>query len=202
MLIDMKRCTGCHTCSMACKVENNLPDGNWWSRTLTLGGKEMDTPSGVFPNTTLQYMTLACQHCEKPACVDVCPVEATWKREEDGVVIQDYDLCIGCGECISACPYDGVRLMNSDEPRYQLDFAVGGCGVPTHRKNTVEKCTFCSHRLEENLDPFCIAVCPSRARHFGDLNNPGSHVSILLNKRPNCQYLEEKRTKPSVFFLK
>jgi len=202
MVIDTKRCIGCHTCSMACKVENNLPDGVWWNRTLTVGGKDMDTPSGVFPDTKLQYLTLACQHCEKPPCVDVCPENATFKREEDGVVIQDNDLCTGCGACVTACPYDGVRLLYSDDPRYRLDFAVGARDAPAHRKDTIGKCTFCVHRLAEGKVPFCIDVCPTRARFFGDKNDPDSTVSLLLKERPHFQYLQAKGTEPSIFFLK
>jgi molybdopterin-containing oxidoreductase family iron-sulfur binding subunit len=201
MVIDTKRCIGCHTCAMACKVENNLPDKNWWNRALTIGGEEMDTPVGDFPNCAMSHLTLACQHCENPACIKVCPVGATYKREEDGVVIQDYDKCIGCRMCMAACPYTGVRIFNWEKPKYQLDFAVGDPDVPKHQKHTVEKCTLCVHRLAKDLQPACVEVCPARARHFGDLNDPNSEVSKLLRERSHFQLLPEKETNPSVYFL-
>jgi molybdopterin-containing oxidoreductase family iron-sulfur binding subunit len=201
MVIDTKRCIGCHTCAMACKVENNLPDGVWWNRTLTIGGDEMDTAAGTFPNLEKVYLTLACQQCENPACIKVCPVGATYKREEDGVVLQDYDRCIGCRYCMVACPYTGVRQFNWDEPKYQIDFALGDAAVPVHQANTVEKCTFCFHRLAKGEDPFCIEICPARARHFGDLNDPDSEVSMLLGRKPHFQLLAEKGTNPSVYFI-
>ncbi|MCI8468132.1 MAG: 4Fe-4S dicluster domain-containing protein, partial [Eggerthellaceae bacterium] len=113
--IDTKRCIGCHTCSVACRIENNLPNGTWWNRALTDGGAEMDTPAGEFPDATMSYLTVACQHCENPACVKVCPVGATYKDPETGVVRQDYDKCIGCRMCMSACPYTGVRSFNWEE---------------------------------------------------------------------------------------
>jgi len=201
MLIDLKRCIGCNTCALACKVENNVPNTIWWNRVLTIGGEEMDTPEGKYPNLQMQYLTLACQHCDNPPCTKVCPVGATYKREDDGVVIQDYDRCIGCRYCMVACPYTGVRQFNWESPEYEVDFAVGGEGVPAHQKGTVEKCTFCFHRLSQGLLPACIEVCPARARHFGDLNDPDSEVSQLLRHRSHFQLLAEKGTDPSVFFL-
>jgi len=201
MVIDTKRCIGCHTCAMACKVENNLPDKNWWNRVLTIGGEGMDTPEGVWPNLAMSYITLACQHCENPACVKACPVGATYKREEDGVVIQDYDKCIGCRMCLAACPYTGVRVFNWEEPKHQVGFPIGDANVPAHQKHTVEKCTLCAHRLARGEEPACIEACPVRARHFGDFNDPESEVSQLLLKRGHFQLLPEKETNPSVYFL-
>ena len=109
MAIDTKRCVGCNACSMACKMVNNLPNDTWWTRVLTDGGDEIDTPAGIFPNVSMKYLTVSCQHCENPACVKVCPVGATYKDPETGVVRQDYDKCIGCRMCMAACPYTGVR---------------------------------------------------------------------------------------------
>lgn len=104
MVIDTHRCQGCHACELACKQENNVPVGNWWNRLVVDGGATMDTPDGEFPNLSMSYLTIACQHCANPACVEVCPTGATWKDEATGVVHQDHDVCIGCGSCISACP--------------------------------------------------------------------------------------------------
>ena len=143
MLVDTKRCIACNSCAVACKVENNLPKDVWWNRVMTVGGPHLDAPSGTYPNLEMYNVTVACQHCENPACVKVCPVGATYKDPETGVVRQDYDKCIGCRMCMSACPYNGVRSFNWEEPVYHLDFATGDQDVAPHQKHVVEKCTFC-----------------------------------------------------------
>lgn len=199
--IDTKRCIGCHTCAMACKVENNIPNEIWWNRIMTDGGDSMDTPSGVFPRVEMSYLPVACQHCENPACVKVCPVGATYKDPETGIVRQDYEKCIGCRMCMAACPYTGVRSFNWDEPKWELDFPVGGENVPVHQKHTVEKCTMCWHRIAENEGPACVEVCPARARFWGDLNDPSSDVSEALASREYKQLLTDEGTRPSVYYL-
>ncbi len=200
MVIDTVRCIGCHTCAVMCKHENNLPRGIWWNRILTNGGEEMDTPSGEWPNNSMSYVPLNCQHCENPACVKVCPVGATTKDSENGIVLQDYDRCIGCRMCIASCPYTGVRSFNWEEPSYAIAFPVGG-DVPTHQKHTVEKCILCHGRVEKGLDPACIEACPARARHFGDFDDPDSEVSKLIRERKYKQLLTDRGTKPSVYYL-
>ena len=141
MVIDTKRCVGCNACTTACKIANNVPEGIFWTRALTDGGDAPDTPKGTFPNVQMRYITVGCQHCENPACTKVCPVGATYKDPETGIVRQDYDKCIGCRMCIAACPYTGVRSFNWQEPAYPMDFAVGDADAPAHQKHTVEKCT-------------------------------------------------------------
>ena len=133
MLVDTKRCIACNSCAVACKVENNLPKDIWWNRVMTVGGPHMDAPAGTYPNLEMYNVTVACQHCENPACVKVCPVGATYKDPETGVVRQDYDKCIGCRMCMSACPYNGVRSFNWEEPSYHLDFPVGDQDVAPHQ---------------------------------------------------------------------
>ncbi|KTE92414.1 4Fe-4S ferredoxin [Desulfitobacterium hafniense] len=201
MAIDLKRCVGCHTCSMACKVENNLPNDVWWNKVLTVGGEEIDTAEGIYPNNEKQFLPVNCQHCENPSCVKACPVGATYKRKEDGIVIQDYDKCIGCRYCMVACPYN-VRQFNWKKPEYVVDFAVGDAAVTPHQYNTVEKCTFCTHRLAQGLEPACIKACPARARYFGDIDDPESDVSKAVRGKSHFQLLDEKGTKPAVFYLK
>ncbi len=200
MLIDMKRCIGCHTCAIACKQGNNLPNQIWWNRVLTFGGPTMDTPHGAFPNLEMNFLTLNCQHCEDPACVKACPAEATYKRE-DGVVMQDYELCLGCRMCIMACPYSNVRSYNEDRPEYYLDFQVGDELVEEQEKGTVSKCTFCHHRIDEGLEPNCVEVCPANARFFGNIEDKNSTVSQLLETRKYTQLLVDKGTGPSVYYL-
>ena len=159
-VIDKKSCIACHACAVACKVENNLPDGNWWNRILTEGGDNMDAPEGTYPNLSLGNIAVACQHCKNPACVKVCPVGATYKDPETGVVRQDYDKCIGCRMCMAACPYTGVRSFNWDEPKYAIGQAMGDADVPAHQKHVVEKCTMCWHRIARGEEPACIEICP------------------------------------------
>ena len=199
--VDTRRCIGCHTCSVACRIENNLPKGIWWNNALTDGGENMDTPSGVFPNVKMSYVTVACQHCENPACVKVCPVGATYKDPETGVVRQDYDKCIGCRMCMAACPYTGVRSFNWEEPKYHMDYAVGGKDVPVHQKHVVEKCTFCYHRISKGEEPACMHLCVGRARFWGDLDDPSSEVSQLIQSREHMQLLPERGTNPSTYYL-
>ena len=202
MVIDLKLCMGCLTCAMACKQSNNLPDGIWWNRVLTDGGDFMDCARGEYPyNLKLGHIPMSCQHCENPACVKVCPVGATWKDTETGVVRQDYDKCIGCRMCMAACPYTGVRSFNWEEPKFALDFKVGDPDVPDHQKHTVEKCTFCWELLAKGEKPACMRLCPGRARYWGDLDDPNSEVSVQLRTYPSKQLLPEKGTRPSVYYL-
>lgn len=204
MVIDTKKCIGCHVCAMACKLENNLPNDVWWNRILTDngGGVGFDMVGGSYPdNLKLGFIAMGCQHCDNPACVKVCPVGATYKDPETGVVRQDYDKCIGCRMCMSACPYTGVRSFNWEEPSYHLDFSVGDVDVPVHQKHVVEKCTMCWHRIAKGLAPACVEACSARARHFGDLDDPNSEVSQLIRDREYKQLLPERGTDPSVYYL-
>lgn len=201
MVIDTKRCIGCHTCAVSCKKQNNLPNEVWWNRVLTDGGEWMDTASGEYPNNSMSYLAVSCQHCENPACTKVCPVGATYKDPETGVVRQDYDKCIGCRMCMAACPYTGVRSFNWEEPKYHLDFPTGDSDAPTHQKHVVEKCTFCYQRIAKGETPACMQLCPGRARHWGDFDDPDSEVSKLISSRGYKQLLADKGTRPSVYYL-
>ena len=199
--IDQKRCIGCQSCAVACKMFNNVPDGIWWNRILTDGGDNIDTVRGTYPNCSLNYVPMMCQHCENPACVKVCPVGATYKDAETGVVRQDYDKCIGCRMCMAACPYTGIRSFNWDEPAYSLDVVVGEADSPEHQKHTVEKCTMCWNRLARGERPACADICPAQARFWGDLDDPESEVCKAIVNRQYKQFLPEKGTRPSVYYL-
>lgn len=201
MAIDLKRCVGCHTCSVSCKIANNLPNEIWYNRVLTVGGDTMDTAAGTFPNSKMEFLPVNCQHCENPACVKACPVGATYKRKEDGIVIQDPDKCIGCRYCMVACPYSGVRQFNWKEPEYYIDFPVGDADTVQNQYNTVSKCNFCVHRLAEGKVPACMELCIGRARYFGDIDDPESEVSKAIEGRDHFHLLEEKGTKPSIYYL-
>lgn len=201
MVIDLAQCIGCHTCAVACKQANNVPEGIFWNRIGQDGGIGPDTSTGEFPNCSLQYVPLNCQHCENPACTKVCPVGATYKDPLTGVVRQDYDKCIGCRMCMAACPYTGIRSFNWDEPHYAVDETLGDAEAPKHQKHTVEKCTFCYQRISKGETPACMVLCPGRARRWGDFDDPDSNVSKLLREREWKQLLPEKGTKPNVYFL-
>ncbi|MEG1561840.1 MAG: 4Fe-4S dicluster domain-containing protein [Raoultibacter sp.] len=201
MVIDTRSCIGCNSCAVACKMENNIPNNIWWNKAVTVGGENVDTPAGTYPNLSWWNYTLSCQHCENPACVRSCPVGATYKDPTTGIVMQDYDKCIGCRMCMAACPYTSVRSFNWEEPQYNIGFATGAPEVPAHQKHTVEKCVFCHHRVSQGLKPACVDVCPGRARFFGDLNDPNSEVSQLILNNRYEQLLTENGTEPNVYFL-
>lgn len=198
--INKERCVGCHTCANACKMQNNVPMGMLWNRILTEGADTLDGAVGEYPNLTRTYLPVQCQHCENAACLKVCPTGATYKDEKGRVEI-DYDKCIGCRMCMSACPYTGVRSFNWEEPRYPMDFALGDADAPKHQKHVVEKCIFCYQRLARGETPACMDLCPARARHFGDLDDPNSEVSQLIRERSYEQLLPSEGTKPSVYYL-
>ena len=148
IVMDCNRCVGCLACSVACKVINNVPIGNYWNKTFRIGpnkiGKSYDAT-----DMQMYYLTLQCQHCEDPACVKVCPTEASHKTA-DGTVQIDKSKCIGCQFCAMACPYN-VRYLNEEE------------GV-------VEKCTLCQQKTAQGELPQCVSQCTGIARFFGDLD--------------------------------
>ena len=220
MVIDTSRCIGCWACAVGCKQVNNEPLGFWWNRVLTTApnqstalkepaSENIDVPWGVFPNVELAYLPVACQHCNDAPCVKVCPVQATFRRD-DGTVLVDYDRCIGCRYCMAACPY-GVRVFNWGDAEYAPGGVVGygkkyvteGHLVfePERPKGVVEKCTFCVERIDVGQEPFCVEVCPMGARVFGDLNNPDSEVSQLVNEGGGSQLHPELGTNPNVYYM-
>lgn len=174
MVIDLNKCVGCHSCTIACKSENNVP-----LTVFRAWVKHIE--KGKYPDVSHHFLPRLCNHCKKPPCVTVCPVKAAYKRE-DGTVLTDYKKCIGCKYCIVACPYD-ARFIN-----------------PVRK--TSDKCTFCIHRVEKGLMPACVDTCMGRARFFGDLNDHKSEVSRLIAKNPTQTLKPELGTEPSVFYIK
>ena len=200
MAIDLRRCVGCDTCSIACKVSNNLPKDMLWLKVNTVGGAGKDTASGTYPNVAMSYLPVNCMHCTNAPCVPACPTKATTQRE-DGIVTVDSSLCIGCGACITACPYEGVRTLNEGEPEFYLDFELGHPTAPKHVANVVEKCNFCVGRLEQGEKPACMELCPGRARYFGDIDDPNSEISKLIASREVMRLQEDKGTEPNIYYL-
>ena len=179
LVIDLERCIGCHTCTMACKSENGIEQGSWMN-VITIGGDGMDTAGGRFPNLTMHYEPKPCMHCAQAPCIDACPLGAIYRRD-DGIVILDRDKCDGCEICISACPYD-VLLFDSET-------------------NLVGKCSLCSHRVDQGLEPFCVISCETEALHFGNLADPESEVSRLIAAKSAFVLLPEQGTGPGVYYM-
>ena len=198
--INLRRCIGCNTCAVACKMQNNVPDGMLWNRVLTEGCERFDSAEGTYPNLSRTYLPLACQHCENPACERVCPTGATYKDDKGRVEI-DYDKCIGCRMCMAACPYN-ARTFNWNEPVRATGAGYGDARVPERARGVMEKCTLCKERTDEGDEPMCVHCCPADARVFGDLDDPDSAVSRLRREQRAEVLLEEKGTRPQVFYVR
>ena len=200
MVIDLKRCSGCKTCSVVCKVANNIPNDIIWNRVLTEGCERFDSAEGTYPNLSRTYLPLACQHCENPACERVCPTGATCKDDKGRVEI-DYDKCIGCRMCMAACPYN-ARTFNWNDPVRATGASYGDARVPERARGVMEKCTLCKERTDEGDEPMCVRCCPADARIFGDLDDPDSAVSRLRRDQGAEVLLEDKGTRPQVFYVR
>lgn len=198
MLIKLNRCSGCHTCVEACKMQNNVPMGILWNRVVVENCNHVTDADGVYPALSRTYLPLACQHCEAPACLRVCPTGATYKDEKGRVEI-DYDKCIGCRMCMAACPYN-ARSFNWEEPVRDPGFNYGDKDVPVRPRGVVEKCTLCKERTDRDEVPRCVQCCPNDARIFGDLDDPDSEVSRAMSERKAHVLLEEQGTHPQVYY--
>lgn len=174
MLIDVRRCIGCHACAVACKAEFDVPLGQTRSWVEHI-------EKGFYPHVNRSFLPRLCNHCNHPPCVYVCPTGATYKRQEDGVVVVDTGICIGCKYCIQACPYD-QRFLN----------AVTG---------TADKCDFCIHRISQGLIPACVEACLGGARIFGNINDPESDISQRLAANAVSVLREGQGTEPNVFYV-
>jgi Fe-S-cluster-containing dehydrogenase component len=218
MVIDTRKCVGCHACTIACVAENNLPPGVVYRPVVT-------EEFGEYPNVQLRFTPRPCMQCDEPPCVPVCPVKATWKRP-DGIVAIDYDRCIGCRYCLTACPY-GARTSDFGES-YIAEVADGADDTETvvfgaqapwmeqpsneygkawvredHQspEGTARKCHFCLHRLEVGQLPKCATSCIGRATYFGDANDPDSLVTELITTHNVQTLLPHKGTKPRVYYI-
>jgi molybdopterin-containing oxidoreductase family iron-sulfur binding subunit len=219
MVIDTRKCIGCHACTIGCVAENKLPPGVVYRPVVI-------EEFGEFPNVQLRFTPRPCMQCDEPPCTPVCPVNATWKRP-DGIVAVDYDKCIGCRYCLTACPY-GART--SDFGEYYTDGAAMGTpdgsdrptlgphaaweDQPNHEygkswdrsghnspMGNARKCHFCLHRLEAGQLPMCATTCIGRATYFGDANDGESLVVELITKNNVQTLLPHKGTKPKVFYI-
>jgi len=174
MLIDLRRCIGCQACSIACKSEADVPLGvvrSWVEYT----------EKGHYPHVSRSFLPRLCNHCSTPHCTRVCPTGATYKRPQDGIVVVDQGICIGCLYCAQACPYT-VRFLN-----------------PVTR--FADKCDFCAHRVSQGVVPSCVNTCQGRARIFGDLNDPESEISKMVATNPVTVLRRAMGTEPNVYYI-
>jgi len=195
MVIDLKKCVGCMACTIACKVVNGTKPGIFWARVE-------DQITGKYPSVNRSFLPLLCMHCQDPPCVEVCPTGASYQRD-DGIVLIDYDKCMGCRYCVIACPY-GARYFNGNTTGY-----FGAELTPyeetkyqKHSVGVVEKCTFCIDRIEKGKQPLCVETCMTKARYFGDLEDPKSEISQLIRSKHGQQLHPEFDTEPSVYYLR
>lgn len=207
LAVDLKKCIGCNTCTMACKIENFTPKGVFWIRVLKeeINNKRLSIP-------------VQCMHCEEPSCLKVCPTEAIKKRD-DGIVLVDHTLCIGCKNCVTACPYGAPQFLEKIEPYFAIGFTpweIYGFEIDKrklHKVGTMEKCTLCYHRIDEGIKkglkpgvdrdatPACVNLCPTTARYFGDLDDSNSEIKKLVSTRKVFRIKEDLETKPRIYYL-
>lgn len=210
--LDLSRCVGCRRCVYACVKENNQsrePQIHWIQVLQMEKEKGIDfahsnilyNPEKV-PEKGYFYLPVQCQQCENPPCVKVCPVKATWK-EPDGIVVVDYNWCIGCRYCMAACPY-GARHFNWGEPSVPAEEMITGMhylGNRPRMKGVVEKCTFCIQRVREGKYPACVEICPVGARKFGNLLDPESEIRYILENKRVLVLKQELNTQPKFYYF-
>ncbi len=197
MAIDLGKCSAdCTACLDACRKENNVAyhqDRRWdihWIRKVRVrkahaaSGSELSVP-------------LLCNHCDKPPCAQVCPVQATYKRP-DGIVIVDHHRCIGCRYCMIACPYN-ARYFN-----YKENHEWPNRNYPKRSHGVAESCNLCAHRLDAGKPPACVEACDksgNKAMRVGDLNDPHSDISMLISSHPVRRIREDLGTEPKVYYI-
>lgn len=206
MVIDLKRCVGCQTCTIACKQEHGLPAEVFWRFVA-------DCEAGQYPHVRRLFLPMQCMHCASPPCVPVCPTGASQQRA-DGIVFVDYAQCIGCGYCALACPYRARHLIH--EARWYFPGGPTPAEAATdrpERRGVMTKCTFCVERVDGGLagglapgvdaaaTPMCSVACIANAILFGDLDDPESVVARLIKDRTAVRLLPECGTDPSVYYL-
>ena len=174
IVFDLRHCVGCHSCTVACRVNNELPIDMIYNPVTTVG------PTGVYPNVSMVNVPLICMHCNTPPCVDACPTGAS-QRRDDGIVFVEDKKCVGCLACVMACPY-GARVKN-------------------HETGAVQKCDFCKDRVDAGEQPYCVRTCHQKARIFGDLDDETSEVYRLVNGERTVRLLAELGTEPYAFYI-
>lgn len=206
IVADLNRCVGCQTCTAACKHSNATAPGIQWRKVL-------DIEAGEYPDVRRAFVPVGCMHCEDPPCLDVCPSTATGKRD-DGIVTIDYDMCIGCAYCAVACPYQARSRSDKVSSAYgKKAMRHEALREDPKRIGVAQKCTFCVERIDQGLanglvpgvdpaaTPACVGSCIADALHFGDVEDPSSNVSRLLEENRHFQMHEDLGTGPGFFYL-
>jgi phenylacetyl-CoA:acceptor oxidoreductase subunit 1 len=205
MVADLRRCVGCQTCAAACKQANATPPGVQWRRVI-------DLEAGEYPEVKRAFVPVGCMHCDDPPCMHVCPSTATRKRA-DGIVTIDYDLCIGCGYCAVACPYQARFKIDGLRRAYGEPMPNEEAREDAQRVGVATKCTFCVERIDAGLarglrpgvdpeaTPACVNSCIAQALHFGDADDPESNVAKLLAANRHFRMHEELGTGPNLHYL-
>ncbi len=202
---DLRRCIGCQTCTVSCKVTNaTSPDVQY--------RKVVDIEEGEYPEVSRTFVPVGCMHCDDPPCLDVCPSTATKKRA-DGIVTIDYDICIGCGYCAVACPYDARFKVTKQEFAFGQKTASEEASMDPATIGVAQKCTFCVDRIDFGLangltpgidtaaTPACVNACPVESLSFGDLDDPDSNVSHLFHENETFQMHESLGTGPAIHYI-
>ncbi|HYA86343.1 MAG TPA: 4Fe-4S dicluster domain-containing protein [Nitrospirota bacterium] len=211
--LDLSRCIGCRRCEYACVDENNQskdPQIHWISvlrfkkgeKWVDLEDSEKYYNPELVPEQDYFYMPVQCQQCENPPCVRACPTQATWK-EPDGIVVVDYNWCIGCRYCMAACPY-GARHFNWTEPgrkSEEINSQTHYLGNRPRYKGVVEKCTFCIQRTRNGRYPACVEACPVGARKFGNMLDPNSEIRYAIEHKRVFRLKEDLNTYPKFYYF-
>jgi molybdopterin-containing oxidoreductase family iron-sulfur binding subunit len=208
MVIDLQKCIGCKACTVSCCVENNLPPGVVYRPVP-------EQEVGEYPDVRLVFTPRPCMQCDNPPCVPACPVTATWKQE-DGVVVIDYDVCIGCRNCLAACPYNArtadfgefygasTPAIMDYETRPNYEYSTPWRRDPHKERSPIgnaRKCHFCLHRIREGMLPACVTTCLGGATYFGDYNDRYGLAHELIGSSRVKRLKEDLGTNPSVYYL-
>ncbi|MBI3914697.1 MAG: 4Fe-4S dicluster domain-containing protein [Chloroflexi bacterium] len=206
MVIDLRKCVGCQTCTIACKQTNNTPPKIFWRWVA-------DIETGAYPEVRRQFVPMGCQHCTDAPCFEVCPTTATFKRA-DGIVDINYDLCIGCGYCIVACPYLARNIVFENVPYYAAGLiAPEQTQAHPDRIGVATKCNFCTPRVYAGLasgqkpgidmdaTPMCVGSCIANAMHFGDLDDAKSNVAQMVLANKTARLSDDLGTDPHVYYI-
>lgn len=209
--LNIGRCIGCRKCVYACMKENNLsrnPQKQYIrvpkmkQGNVNLESSSHDYPAKEAADKDYFYMPVQCQQCRNPPCVKVCPVKATWK-EKDGIIVIDYNWCIGCRYCMAACPYH-ARRFNFAKPVVPNDEWTPDMGYLSNRPRymgVMEKCTFCLHRTRKGKYPACLEVCPTGARKFGNLHDPDSEIRKIIERERVYILKQDMGTLPRFYYI-
>jgi len=196
MVIDLQKCVGCNSCTVACRSVNGTPAGIHFHKVVKY-------EAGRYPNAKMKFLPMPCMHCQDPPCQKVCPTGATYMHP-NGLVLIDKQKCIGCRACMVACPYEARQFLWDIYNYYegQLPTPYEQMKQKNYDKGTVVKCDFCSQRLDIGRQPACVDTCPASARFFGDLDDPESEVAKLIVLHRGAPFRSELGTEPSVYYIR